>query len=57
MQRFAAWPGNDAEETRFRLFLQWWADRSLATASHGLEIGLYRDLAVGPAPYGAEARL
>ncbi|HVZ02804.1 MAG TPA: glycogen debranching protein GlgX [Dongiaceae bacterium] len=57
LQRFAAWPGAAADETRFRLFLQWWADRSLAEASKGLSIGLYRDLAVGPAPYGAEAQL
>jgi 4-alpha-glucanotransferase len=39
------------------MFLQWWADRTLAEASRGLPIGLYRDLAVGPAPYGAEAEL
>ncbi len=55
LQRFAAW--EDADDTRFRMFLQWWADRSLATASQGLAIGLYRDLAVGPAPFGAEAEL
>jgi glycogen debranching enzyme GlgX len=57
LQGFAAWTGGDADETRFRLFLQWWADRSLGEASQGLSIGLYRDLAVGPAPYGAEALL
>ncbi|MES1153062.1 MAG: 4-alpha-glucanotransferase, partial [Dongia sp.] len=55
LQRFAAWPSADA--ARYRMFLQWWADRSLAEAAQGLSIGLYRDLAVGPAPYGAEAQL
>jgi glycogen operon protein len=41
---------------QFHLFLQWWADRSLAAAAADspLLIGLYRDLAVGPAPDGAE---
>jgi 4-alpha-glucanotransferase len=41
---------------QFHLFLQWWADRSLhvAAASTPLAIGLYRDLAIGPAPDGAE---
>lgn len=40
----------------FHSFLQWWADRSLAAAisSTNLAVGLYRDLAVGPAPDGAE---
>ncbi len=41
-------------------FLQWEADRQLATAAaagraDGLTIGLYRDLAVGADPSGAEA--
>jgi glycogen debranching enzyme GlgX/4-alpha-glucanotransferase len=44
----------------FALFCQWLADRQLGRAAqraqeHGLEIGLYRDLAVGAAPDGAEA--
>ena len=44
----------------FALFCQWLADRQLAQAaerarSRGLEIGLYRDLAVGAAPDGAES--
>jgi len=41
---------------QFHIFLQWWADRSLAAATTGaaLPIGLYRDLAIGPAPDGAE---
>ena len=52
--------GKDApeDEVQYRLFLQWQADRSLAAAAgNALAIGLYRDLAVGPAPYGAEAHL
>jgi glycogen operon protein len=57
LQRFAAWPDADAGTARFRTFLQWWTDRSLAEAASGLPIGLYRDVAVGPAPYGAEAQL
>ena len=44
----------------FALFCQWLADRQLGRAAgrardHGLEIGLYRDLAVGAAPDGTEA--
>jgi glycogen debranching enzyme GlgX/4-alpha-glucanotransferase len=44
----------------FALFYQWLADRQLGRAAnhakeHGLEIGLYRDLAVGAAPDGAES--
>jgi glycogen operon protein len=42
----------------FALFLQWVADCQLAAAAAaagGMEIGLYRDLAVGAAPDGAEA--
>jgi glycogen operon protein len=44
----------------FALFTQWLADRQLAGAAArakvgGLEFGLYRDLAVGAAPDGAEA--
>ncbi|MGB7974715.1 MAG: glycogen debranching protein GlgX [Roseiarcus sp.] len=44
----------------FALFCQWLADRQLRRAAErarerGLEIGLYRDLAVGAAPDGAEA--
>jgi 4-alpha-glucanotransferase len=56
--RFESGRESDADEVQYRLFLQWWADRSLALAAdQGLGIGLYRDLAVGPAPYGAEVRL
>ncbi len=43
------------ERVRFALFLQWVADRQLAAAVGGMEIGLYRDLAVGAAPDGVEA--
>ena len=44
----------------FALFCQWLADRQLARAAEraraaGLEIGFYRDLAVGAAPDGAES--
>ena len=44
----------------FALFCQWLADRQLERASksareRGLEIGFYRDLAVGAAPDGAES--
>ncbi len=44
----------------FALFCQWLADRQLGRAAerareHGLEIGFYRDLAVGAAPDGAES--
>ncbi|HTT78899.1 MAG TPA: 4-alpha-glucanotransferase [Stellaceae bacterium] len=44
----------------FFAFLQWQADRQLAAAAAagraaGLAIGLYRDLAVGVSPHGAEA--
>jgi glycogen operon protein len=46
------------ERVRFALWLQWVADRQLAAAAAaagGMAIGLYRDLAVGAAPDGAEA--
>jgi glycogen debranching enzyme GlgX/4-alpha-glucanotransferase len=44
----------------FALFCQWLADRQLSRAAErarqrGLEIGFYRDLAVGAAPDGAES--
>jgi glycogen debranching enzyme GlgX len=45
--------------TRFAAFVQWAADRQLTAAAAGgrqagLSVGLYRDLAVGAAPDGAE---
>ncbi|MBV9635487.1 MAG: 4-alpha-glucanotransferase, partial [Methylobacteriaceae bacterium] len=48
------------ERLRFHSFLQWLGDRQLAAAvaramTSGLRLGLYRDLAVGAAPEGAEA--
>ena len=49
-----------ARDVRYAMFLQWLADRQLGAAASrardaGLEIGLYRDLAIGCAPDGAEA--
>jgi glycogen operon protein len=49
-----------AERVRFHQFLQYLADRQLAAAAAkgteaGLELGLFRDLAVGAAPDGAES--
>ncbi|HWA49241.1 MAG TPA: glycogen debranching protein GlgX, partial [Dongiaceae bacterium] len=54
---FAAFEAAHAEgDAEFHLFLQFCADRALAdaVAATKLPIGLYRDLAVGPAPDGAE---
>ncbi len=47
----------DPARVRFHTWLQYLADRQLgaAAAGSGLAIGLYRDLAVGTAPDGAEA--
>jgi glycogen operon protein len=42
------------EASAFAVYLQMVADEQLAAAGAGLEIGLYRDLAVGAAPDGAE---
>ncbi len=52
--------GAHAERIEFFRFLQWQADRQLAAAAAagreaGLAIGLYRDLAVGANPDGADA--
>ena len=49
-----------AERVEFFQFLQWQADRQLGAAAAagragGLGMGLYRDLAVGVNPHGAEA--
>jgi glycogen debranching enzyme GlgX/4-alpha-glucanotransferase len=49
-----------SRDVDFALFAQWLADRQLAAAAArakaaGLDIGLYRDLAVGAAPDGAES--
>ena len=53
----AAFTASHAARVRFHVWLQWLADRQLAAAAAtaGLEIGFYRDLAVGCAPDGAEA--
>jgi glycogen operon protein len=48
----------EAGELRFQSWLQWQCERQLAAAAEaasGMEIGLYRDLAIGAAPDGAEA--
>jgi glycogen operon protein len=48
----------EAEEVRFHAWLQFLCERQLANAcavAPAMEIGLYRDLAVGAAPDGAEA--
>ncbi len=54
--RFAA---EKAEAVEFQLFLQWIADEQLRAADEaaragGMAVGLYRDLAVGADPAGAE---
>jgi len=56
----AAFAAAHRDRVEFFQFLQWEADRQLAAASRagreaGLSIGLYRDLAVGADPNGAEA--
>jgi glycogen operon protein len=49
-----SWMAEHAEELGYRAFLQFLCDRQLAqSAAQG--VGLYRDLAVGCAPDGAEA--
>ncbi len=56
----AAFARENAERVEFFQFLQWEADRQLGVAdaagkAAGLALGLYRDLAVGVDPHGAEA--
>jgi glycogen debranching enzyme GlgX/4-alpha-glucanotransferase len=48
---------SNCTEMQFALFQQWLCDRALADAVSrtGLELDIYRDLAVGSAPDGAEA--
>jgi glycogen operon protein len=51
---------NNRQAFEFALFCQWLADRQLGRAAkrargRGLEIGFYRDLAVGAAPDGSES--
>jgi glycogen operon protein len=51
-----AFASEHAERVRFHQYLQFLADRQLAAAAaSGQELGLYRDLAVGAAPDGAES--
>ena len=49
----ATFAAEHAREVGFHAFLQWLADRQLAAAARA-GAGLYRDLAVGAAPDGAE---
>jgi (1->4)-alpha-D-glucan 1-alpha-D-glucosylmutase len=44
------------DEILYHQYLQWEADRQLAEAAQasGLSIGIYRDLAIGSDPYGAD---
>jgi glycogen operon protein len=51
----AAFARDHASEIQFQKYLQFLADTQFAAASTGLELGLFRDLAVGAAPDGAEA--
>jgi glycogen operon protein len=53
----AAFAAAHADRVRYHAWLQWLADSQLAAAvaASGLAIGLYRDLAIGTAPDGAEA--
>jgi len=53
----AAFAAEHGERVAFHQFLQWLADRGLRDAAGraGLSLGLYRDLAIGAAPDGAEA--
>lgn len=53
----ATFASEHAREVRYQLWLQWIADSQLkaaAEAAQGMAVGLYRDLAVGAHPTGAE---
>ncbi|MGE0483791.1 MAG: 4-alpha-glucanotransferase [Gammaproteobacteria bacterium] len=55
----AAWRCEHAAEVEFVAWLQWQADEQLAAVAAvaragGMEIGLYRDVAVGASPVGSE---
>jgi 4-alpha-glucanotransferase len=53
----ARWAGEHHELVRFHLWMQWVADTQLRAASEAageMRIGIYRDLAVGADPSGAE---
>ncbi len=51
----AAFAAAHPRQLRFHQFQQYLAETQLAAAATGLEIGLFRDLAVGAAPDGAES--
>jgi glycogen operon protein len=53
----AGFVAGQRSEVRFAQFQQWLAERAFADATAGarLDLGFYRDLAVGSAPDGAEA--
>jgi glycogen operon protein len=55
-----AFAAQHARDLRFSMYVQWQADRQLGAAAAeagaaGLRLGLYRDLAIGAAPDGAES--
>jgi 4-alpha-glucanotransferase len=50
--QFAAEHRDEIEQHQY---LQWEAERQLAAAATGLPIGLYRDLAIGTDPHGADS--
>lgn len=52
----ASFAATHEDEILYHQYLQWEADRQLglATATAALPIGLYRDLAIGADPYGAD---
>ncbi|HUI21247.1 MAG TPA: glycogen debranching protein GlgX [Methylocella sp.] len=56
-ERVAAFAAAHEDAVSRAMFLQWLADRQFAVAARdcGLQLGFYRDLAVGCAPDGAEA--
>ncbi len=56
----AAFAKRNPERVEFHEYLQWEADRQLGEAARraadaGIEVGLYRDLAIGADPNGADA--
>jgi len=51
LARFATFSGDRA----YAMYLQWLCERQLADAVAGTDVWLYRDLAIGAAPDGAEA--
>jgi len=51
----AAFAAEHRDQIEQHQYLQWEAERQLAEAVTGLPIGLYRDLAIGTDPYGADS--